>query len=84
MGEHRGNQYRSYFWKRILFDAVQAHDTTVTQLDENGEPVSDGDEPVTKKSIRTNIPNGKGGNYTVDEAVELFNEDGQVILMQVK
>ena len=51
---------------------VQAHGTSVTP---NG-----GGGAVT--SIRTNIPKPEGGTYTRTEAVSLFAEDGQVLIMR--
>ncbi|SKA77781.1 protein of unknown function [Prosthecobacter debontii] len=51
---------------------VQAHGTSVTP---NG-----GGGAVT--SIRTNIPKPEGGTYTRTEAISLFAEDGQVLIMR--
>jgi|GEM_PF-576161 len=50
---------------------VQAHRTNVT---------ANGGGTVT--SIRTNIPKPGGGTYTRTEAVSLFAEDGQVLIMR--
>lgn len=58
---------------------VQAHDRTVDVLDANGQPTG-----TTTRSIRSNIPNGQGGTYSAAEATDLFDEDGQVILMRLR
>ncbi len=50
---------------------VQAHRTTVN-LNGGG----------TGTTIRTNIPKPAGGSYTRTEAVSLFAEDGQVLIMR--
>ncbi|MES2506929.1 MAG: alkaline phosphatase PhoX [Verrucomicrobiota bacterium] len=52
--------------------AVQAHRTNVT-LNTPGD---------TGTSIRSNIPKPTGGNYTRAEAVSLFAEDGQVLIVR--
>lgn len=51
---------------------VQAHRTNVT-LNTPGD---------TATSIRSNIPKPAGGTYTRAEAVSLFAEDGQVLIMR--
>lgn len=66
---------------------VQAHDTGVELVD--GEGVGTG---VFTRSARTNIPDGEGGFIPVadgDDDTEgsvrdLFNEDGQIILMRLR
>jgi hypothetical protein len=58
---------------------IQAHDQTVDVLDGSGNPV---DPPATKKSIRTNVPDGSGGSLSVPDALDTLNEDGQVLLMR--
>lgn len=56
---------------------IQAHDQTVDILDGSGNPTG-----ATKKSMRTNVPNGSGGTLSVDDALSTLNEDGQVLLMR--
>lgn len=52
---------------------VQAHRTNVTLTPASGDLAT---------SIRSNIPKPTGGTYTRAEAVSLFAEDGQVLLMR--
>lgn len=67
-------------------NALDANGNTIPKLDGNGQPVLDGNgNPTfeTKRSIRTNAPNGTGGSLTTSEALSALGEDGQVILMRV-
>ncbi len=57
---------------------IQGHGQTVNVLDAGGSPTAD-----TKRSIRTNMPDGRGGVLSVSDARSITSEDGQVILMRV-